>query len=145
MCVCACIAKAIWVPNSVSVGKPHPWAFFLTGWAAGEVVLWEGRQGSWHSKWKPGILFSINIMCQETCEAPECNLPPQSGQKMNLNGGGSTANWESASASGTVLCWTQQVPEGHQRLGATEAETELVCSEVNSGEKNYFLKNTLGS
>lgn len=75
-CVCACVAKAIWVPNSVSVGKPHPWAFFLTGWAAGEVVLWEGRQDSWHSKWKPGILFSINTMCQETYEAPECNLPP---------------------------------------------------------------------
>ena len=73
--VCVCTDKAILESQTqVSGGKPHLWAWLLTGWTAGEVVLWEGRQGSWHSQLKPGALFSINIMCQET---PECKLPPR--------------------------------------------------------------------
>ena len=72
--VCVRTGKAILESQTqLSGGKPHLWAWLLTGWTAGEVVLWEGRQGSWHFQLKPGALFSINIMCQET---PECKLPP---------------------------------------------------------------------
>ena len=74
VCVCVCTGKAILESQTqLSGGKPHLWAWLLTGWTAGEVVLWEGGQGSWHSQLKPGALFSINIMCQET---PQCKLPP---------------------------------------------------------------------
>ena len=73
-CMCVRTGKAILESQTqLSGGKPHLWAWLLTGWTAGEVVLWEGRQGSWHFQLKPGALFSINIMCQET---PECKLPP---------------------------------------------------------------------
>lgn len=129
-----------WAPNSVSVWKPHPDHYSPTIWVTGEVVSWEGRQGSWAFPIGTCNLLFNQHHAPRNLKSSRMQFTIRVARRL-FKGGDSTTNWEPASALGKA-CTAVPRKHGHHRLGATEVEKNL-CTMKSAVKKKLFSQSIL--